>query len=261
MKKQKLTRVPGALLLLAALSMPAGALGQRYRLQSVKRTQIRIDSRYDQHPDSAAMAFLTPYKLKVDSLMSPVMGTTTHYMTGHRPESDLSNLLSDILVWYGEQTGEHIDFGMYNIGGIRAALPKGKVTYGDILNVAPFENHITYLTLTGSKVLELFRQVAAVGGEGVSSSVRLVITADGKLNSATIGGKPVDANATYRIATIDYLAHGNDKMEAFKAGTRVVSPQEEKYDTRYIIAHYFQTMTAENKVIDTHVEGRITVEK
>lgn len=112
--------------------------------------------------------------------MNPVVGTTTHYMTKQRPESDMSNLLSDILVWYGEQTGEHIDFGMYNIGGIRASLPAGKVTYGDILNVAPFENHITYLTLSGSKVQELFQQVASVGGEGVSHSVRLVITKDGQ---------------------------------------------------------------------------------
>lgn len=250
-----------AYLLIAALALPATATAQHYRLQDVKRTQIRIDNRYDKQPDKAALGFLAPYKQKVDSMMSPIMGTTSHYMTGHRPESDLSDLLSDILVWYGTQTGEHIDFGMYNIGGIRAALPKGNVTYGDVLNVAPFENHITFLTLTGSKVLELFGQVASVGGEGVSESVRLVITADGKLKSATIGGKPVDTNATYRVATIDYLAHGNDKMEAFKAGTNVVSPQEEKYDTRDIIAHYFKTMSADNKIIDTQTDGRITVEK
>ena len=64
-------------------------------------------------------------------------------------------------------------------------------TYGDILNVAPFENHISYLTLSGSKVLELFRQVASVGGEGVSHSVRLVITKDGQLKSATIKSEEV----------------------------------------------------------------------
>ena len=149
---------------------------------------------------------------------------------------------------------------MYNIGGIRASLPAGKVTYGDILNVAPFENHITYLTLSGSKVLELFQQVASVGGEGVSHSVRLVITKDGQLKSATIHGKEIDPNASYRVATIDYLAHGNDKMEAYKAATNVVSPQEEKYDTRYIIRHYFLEMTKAGKAVDGHVEGRIVIQ-
>lgn len=247
-----------ALCLTWVLLLPS--CGSQYHLTDIQRTQVMVDSRYDRQPDQAAATLLAPYKHVVDSVMNPVVGTTTHYMTKQRPESDMSNLLSDILVWYGKQTGEHIDFGMYNIGGIRASLPAGKVTYGDILNVAPFENHITYLTLSGSKVLELFQQVASVGGEGVSHSVRLVITKDGQLKSATINGKEIDPNGSYRIATIDYLAHGNDKMTAYKAATDVVSPQEEKYDTRYIIRHYFQEMTKAGKAVDGHVEGRIVVQ-
>ena len=102
--------------------------------------------------------------------------------------------------------------------------------------------------------------MASVGGEGVSHSVRLVITKEGQLKSATINGKEIDPNGSYRIATIDYLAHGNDKMTAYKAATDVVSPQEEKYDTRYIIRHYFLEMTKAGKSVDGHVEGRIVVE-
>ena len=30
-----------------------------------------------------------------------------------------------------------VDFALYNVGGIRAAFTKGKVTYGDV-DVAPF---------------------------------------------------------------------------------------------------------------------------
>lgn len=247
-----------ALYLTWVLLLPS--CSSQYHLADIQRTQVLVDSHYDSQPDQAATALLAPYKHVVDSVMNPVVGTTTHYMTGYRPESDMSNLLSDILVWYGEQTGEHIDFGMYNIGGIRASLPAGTVTYGDILNVAPFENHITYLTLSGSKVLELFRQVASVGGEGVSHSVRLVITKNGQLKSATINGKEIDPNGSYRVATIDYLAHGNDKMIAYKAATDVVSPQEEKYDTRYIIRHYFLEMTKVGKAVDGHVEGRIVIQ-
>jgi 2',3'-cyclic-nucleotide 2'-phosphodiesterase (5'-nucleotidase family) len=62
------------------------------------------------------------------------------------------------------------------MGGVRADLPKGDVTYGDILDIAPFENKIAFGTMTGADVLELFGQIASTGGEGVSSSVRLVIT-------------------------------------------------------------------------------------
>lgn len=53
--------------------------------------------------------------------------------------------------------------------------------------------------------------LAACRGEGVSG-VRLDITKDGELLNGTIGGKPVDDNKLYTIATIDYLADGNDGM-------------------------------------------------
>ena len=174
-----------------------------YHLTDVSRTRILIDSRYDAKPDAKAEAFIAPYEQKVDSMMKPVVGSTAHPMAAHRPESDLSNLLADILVWGGDEFKENPDFGVYNMGGIRAALPEGKITYGDILNVAPFENHICFLTLSGDKVLQLFREMAARGGEGVSHGVKLVITKDGKLVSAMLNGSQVDPQKSYRVATLD----------------------------------------------------------
>lgn len=107
-------------------------------------------------------------------------------MTRHRPESELSNLLCDILVWGGKQFDEQPVFSVYNMGGIRSNLAKGKVTVGDVNDMAPFENKICFLTLTGDKVLELFQQIAHRGGEGLSSAVRMVITKEGKLMNVTI---------------------------------------------------------------------------
>ena len=45
-------------------------------------------------------------------------------MVAHRPESDLSNLLADIMVWAARDYNEKVDFGVYNMGGIRAALSR-----------------------------------------------------------------------------------------------------------------------------------------
>lgn len=246
------------LLLLSVLLL--GACRSTWHVAGVSRTRLLIDSRYDGTPDAGATAFLSPYRQRVDSIMRPVVGSVAHYMAVARPESDLSNLLADIMVWGGEAFREHPDFGVYNMGGIRAALAKGDVTYGDVLDVAPFENHICFLTLSGDKTLQLFREMAAVGGEGVSHSVRLVITHDGRLKSATIGGKPVDTGRSYRVATLDYLAQGNDKLEAFKSKTDVVSPQEEAYDVRYIICNYFKAKARKGETVDAKVEGRISYE-
>lgn len=244
---------------LSAMLMGTGC-ASHYELASVKRTRILVDSRYDAAPDAAAAKFMEPYKHQVDSVMGPVVGEVDHDMTAHRPESDLSNLLADIMVWGAKDYHEKVDFGVYNMGGIRAALSKGKVTYGDVLDIAPFENKICFVTLTGAKVLELFSQMAHTGGEAVSHGVELVFTRDHKLKSARLNGKEIDPKASYRIATLDYLAQGNDKMEAFKSATNVVSPQESSNNTRFIIMNYFQEQTAQGKVVNAHKEGRIRVE-
>ena len=244
---------------LSAMLMGTGC-ASHYELASVKRTRILVDSRYDAAPDAAAAKFMEPYKHQVDSVMGPVVGEVDHDMTAHRPESDLSNLLADIMVWGAKDYHEKVDFGVYNMGGIRAALSKGKVTYGDVLDIAPFENKICFVTLTGAKVLELFSQMAHTGGEAVSHGVELVFTRDHKLKSARLNGKEIDPKASYRIATLDYLAQGNDKMEAFKSATNVVSPQESSNNTRFIIMTYFKEQTAQGKVVNAHKEGRIRVE-
>ena len=225
-----------------------------YELAGIQRTRVLVDSRYDATPDAEAAKFMEPFKHKVDSVMGPVVGEVDHEMVAHRPESDLSNLLADIMVWSAGSYNEKVDFGVYNMGGIRAALSKGKVTYGDVLDIAPFENKICFVTLTGEKVLELFSQMAHTGGEAVSHGVELVFTRDHKLKSARLNGKEIAPKATYCIATLDYLAQGNDKMEAFKSATNVVSPQASSNNTRFLIMNYFKEQTAQGKVVNSHKE-------
>ena len=250
------------ILSLATAALLATSCAQhQYSMADVQRSRIVIDQRYDANPDKEATAFLAPYKQKVDEIMSPVMGVAACDMPRFRPESPLSNLLADILVYSSTRFGEKPDFAVYNMGGIRASLSKGNVTRGDILDIAPFENKICFLTLSGTDVMKLFGQMAMVGGEGVSHSIRLEISKDGKLLSASINGKPVDPNASYRITTIDYLAQGNDHLEAFKKKTNFVSPQNEENNARFLIEEYFKDMHAEGKAVEAKVEGRVNVKK
>ena len=204
------------LALVLPIALAMAGCRSHYEVSEITRSRILIDSRYDTQ-DTEAHKFLAPY---------------TH------------------------RFGEHPDFAVYNMGGIRASLAKGKVTIGDVVDVAPFDNKLCLLTLTGAQVTQLFEQIAAVGGEGVSHEVALVISSDHKLVSATVGGKPIDPNASYRIATLDYLAQGNDKLDAFKQKTQLVSPQTEENNVRYIIMDYFRT----HGTVDAAIEGRIRVQ-
>ena len=229
------------------LLMAIPAFAQKFKVAKVERTRILVDKKWDAQPDAEAAGFLAPYKSKVDSIMGPVVGSIAHDMTRHRPESELSNLLCDILVWGGKQFDEQPVFSVYNMGGIRSNLAKGKITVGDVNDMAPFENKICFLTLTGDKVLELFQQIAHRGGEGLSSAVRMVITKEGKLMNVTINGEPVDPQKSYRIATLDYLAEGNDQLVAFKSGTDVLAPMQRENNVRYIIMNYFREKKTQSK--------------
>ena len=245
---------------IAGLLLAVSSCRSHYVLKGIERSRILIDQRYDASPDAEAMAFLAPYKHVVDSMMGPVVGETDHYMAAGRPEGELSNLLSDILIWGSKKFNETPDFAVYNIGGMRAALVKGKITYGDVLEVAPFENKLCLLTLSGEKVMELFEQIAMRGGEGVSHGVQLVITKDGRLKSARLNGKEIDPRASYRIATIDYVAQGNDRMEAFKAKTNLLSPQGKENNVRFFIMDYFREQQRQGKTVSAKLEGRIVME-
>ena len=201
---------------------------KHYQIVGIERTRVIVDSRYDEHPDESAARFIAPYKRVNDSIMGPV-------------ESPV--------------------LGIYNMGGIRADLTKGDVTYGDVLDIAPFENKICFVTLTGEQMMDLFRQIARRGGEGVSRGTELVITKSGELLSARLHGQEIDPKADYRVATINYLIEGNDGMPALGQGRDIVAPGEASNNTRFLIMNYFREKLACGEVVDSKVEGRIIVKR
>lgn len=254
MKQQK-----NLLTVLIVLSLVATSCRSHYELNSVERTRILVDRHYDAQPDEKAMTFIAPFKKRVDTEMNPVIGKAAKYLEAVRPESPLSNLLCDILMWSSRSFNETPDFSVYNIGGIRASIAQGEVTKGNIVDVAPFENHICFLSLKGDVVMQLFNQIAMRKGEGVSHGVEITMTLDGKLLSARLNGEEIDPERNYRVVTIDYAAQGNDGMTAFKQKTDVVSPQDENSNVRNYIMDYFQEKMKEGKAVDADVEGRIKV--
>ena len=157
-----------------------------YSLASVEGGRIEVTAAWDASPDSAAVAVLAPYQKTVDSIMSPVIGRSARFMDRFRPESELSNLVADILRRSASAyIGRIADVGVTNMGGLRTALPEGNITYGNIYEITPFENTLCIVTMNGILLRELFENIAAVHGEGLSGA-RLEISRDGKLLNATV---------------------------------------------------------------------------
>lgn len=229
-----------------------------YEVTKVEGRRIAIDSTWDVRPDADAVALLVPYKAKVDSIMNRVVGATEMSMDRSRPESLLSNLVANVLRESAvEVLGKPADMGLVNVGGIRNSLPEGPVTTENIYEILPFENSLCVVTLKGSSLKLLFGNIAAKGGEGVSG-IQLKISKDGELLQGTIGGKPVEDNQTYTVATIDYLADGNDGMIAFLQADKRECP--EGATLRGLFLKYVERQTAAGKKLTSRMEGRVEIQ-
>lgn len=236
------------------LLLPSAVCAQKYRLSGVKAGRYEVTKLLDARPDSGALRIVAPFRQAVDSMRAPVLGESEVAMRAGRPESLLSNFVSDVLRDASVRVGKKADIGLCNVGGLRSAMPEGTVTYGDVLEIAPFENRLCVLTLTGDKLKELAEQIAAVGGEGISG-MRLAITTDGRLLNAEVNGKPIDPHALYTIATLDYLSEGNDKMYALKDN---VYKAVTDIPVRDLIVDAIRRAHAEGRKVTAKMEGRIT---
>lgn len=228
-----------------------------YEVTKVEGERVAIDSSWDARSDADAQALLAPYKATVDSIMYRVVGTADVSMDRKRPEDLLSNLVADVLRESAVPVlGKPADMGLVNIGGLRSVLTEGPITCAEIYEILPFENALCVLTIKGTYLKQLFENIAARGGEGVSG-INLEITSDGKLLKGTIGGCSVEDEKLYTIATIDYLAEGNDGMTALiQAEKRECSDGARLRD---LFMQYVEKQTAAGKVITSRMEGRIVV--
>lgn len=207
---------------------------------------IPVNSRLDDRIDNEFAALITPYRQSVDSMRSMKIGVTPYAYD--RTSAEMLNLMSDFVKVRGaELCGKPVDLAIMNKGGIRNSLANGDITKGEIIDIAPFDNSIVVMDIKGSDLLENLEIMAAQGGNGVSGNVKVLYDPNNfTLNSATIDGKPIDANKNYRLATIDYLAAGNDYMTPLKRGVIISRSPEVLYKILidYINAGKLDTLLA-----------------
>jgi 2',3'-cyclic-nucleotide 2'-phosphodiesterase (5'-nucleotidase family) len=100
-----------------------------------------------------------------------------------------------------------------NGGGLRADLPAGELTYGQLFEGLPFDNRFAIVELTGAQLRSLVSGNLTHGGAflswaGLTAQARC---AAGKLDlQIRVAGKPLDDRARYKLATSDFLASGGD---------------------------------------------------
>ncbi len=183
--------------------------------------------------DSAIQKLLEPvYARSAAKKAEPVAVAARSIDHDRSKESHLGILFADSL-----REAAKSDVAIMNAGGIRASIEQGPITYGTVFRAMPFDNAVSKLTLTG-KELKLMLRIAESGSRGFFpvSGLKLKVIdpaydapssdLDGdkktsvweinRLVEAKLAdGKPIQDDANYTVATIDFLVTGGDDMGWF----------------------------------------------
>ena len=221
-----------------------------YQPNKVQYDSVRITDKAPK--DAQVQALLKPYSDSVNSSMNKVIAELAIAMEKKMPEGTLNNLLADALLSEANAAYGKVDAAFVNYGGVRISqIPAGPITIGKVFEVMPFDNLLIIQELKGTVFQEFLNNVAERGGWPVAG-VQFVIK-DKKAQDILVGGKPLDPQATYRVANSDYIANGGDDCDMLRK-----LPQINKgILMRDAFLQYFEAQTKQGKKLNAQLENRI----
>lgn len=163
-------------------------------------------------------------------------------------ETAIGRLVADAHRAETAASGAQIAF--VNAGGVRSALPyraDGRITFGDVHAVYPFENTLVTMNLSGAQIVSVLEQQWRPSGReilqvsrGFSYSWRPDRPIGQRVvpGSVAIDGRSLEPGASYRVTVNSFLEAGGDGFSVFKGGRdRVAGPDGREALLRYIAGH------------------------
>jgi 5'-nucleotidase len=222
--------------------------------------------------DPTALAFVEALAQPLAAFHREPVATATVALEGGRQacragECLLGDLIAEALLWSTRSQGTRV--AILNGGGIRASLPAGPITVGQILEVLPFSNTIATLELTGADLRAALEFGVAraedQGNDGTGrfpqvAGLRFVwdaaAPAGQRIVSVTVAGadgsaQPLDPAAVYEVATHDYLRQGGDGYTIFRDRAR------NPYDGGATLEDAFAAYLSAHDPVAPALDGRI----
>lgn len=183
--------------------------------------------------------------------MDEIIGSAAVHLsrTNVDAQSLMGNTITDAM-----RNEVNADFAFLNLGGVRAEIKSGPVTYRDIFQVMPFDNMLVSFRCTGEFLRRIIETRVEGGRHGlVVSGVNVVYSKKrpnfDRVTTLKIGGEPWDKNKIYTCATTDFLLQGNAGLTLL---TQV--PQEDIFqhqiNLRDAIVNYFRQKSPIRTKID-----------
>lgn len=228
---------------------------------TVKDYEVRLIPVTDAiEPNAKVQAIYNDWDVLLTERLNQVVGKTSVFFDGEREnvrtkETNLGNLVADVM---REATGA--DIAITNGGGIRASLPEGDITIGDIYTVLPFDNTLSVIEVTGRDLLAALEFSVRLypeqnGGflqvSGLTFAINPRMT-NKRVFNVRVNGEILEMEKLYTVATNDFLAVGGDGYEVLANGSIV---SETGLMLRDVMVEYFQ----KHGVVDAPADGRIIV--
>jgi 2',3'-cyclic-nucleotide 2'-phosphodiesterase/3'-nucleotidase/5'-nucleotidase len=175
------------------------------------RTRIVPVSPDSVTPNAAMAELVESYRRRADALTSRVVATVKFPVPRSGDQHRLGGLIAE-----ARRNVLRTDVGLVSNLGIRADLPAGPVTYGQLFEIQPSQNSLVKLTLSGARLREVLehaidrrgRLTAHVAGAKVRYDPR---ARKNRVQSVElIGGKKLENKGTYTLAVDDFLSAGGD---------------------------------------------------
>ena len=177
---------------------------------------IPVNHRGDEKiwPEAPEMLkLLAPYKLDGELRLQQTIGVSDERLKGEQEEvckgyTNLGNLIAS-----AQRELARADFAVVNAGSIKASLPKGNISYQDILAVQPDNNMIGFIEMKGFEVERYLRQVFSIpkGEKGFAHFAGVTFSlSETEGLKIKIRNTDLSRKANYRMAISAPLAAGED---------------------------------------------------
>ncbi len=208
-----------------------------------------IDAAIEPAPD--VVALVAGYRERLGEQLAEVLGYATADFFKADPEGALDNLVADALLEVAQDlASDTVHVVLLNDGGLRVPLGAGAILMRNAFELLPFENYVTVLSLSGAELERLADEIALTNGEPIAGWT-MVLDGDDAVG-VRVGGQPIDPEATYRLATVDYLANGGGTWPLlWEVGAR---GQEELH---VLIRDVFVTYLRSRDTVSPSLDGRV----
>lgn len=194
--------------------------------------------------DEKIASDISAIEKREQSVLSEVLGESSReyaysWEELRTSEQEIGRIVTDA---YLDFTGA--DVAMENAGGIRGGIPKGNVTYSDLISISPYGNVLVEKELTGQQIIDILefsvdlmkknnavydlQKQAIKDGEdpyqcswpnnsgsvmqfsGLSAVYDYSKPYGSRVSDVKIGGKAIDTLKTYRVVSNNYAFDSSD---------------------------------------------------